>query len=131
MENKIKLTDQELNEWVCLNIMGWAYITSPHEPGKSFAQKKPIEIICNISPYHSHTETNLELFDPCQDLNHTRLMENKIRDFSEIELKEYCCNLFNLIEKPENDDILFTNQHFECYLASARIRCEAAYITFK
>lgn len=113
--NKINLTDQELNEWVCFNVMRWNPV---HKCG---------DII-----YNATLLPRLEIFDPCQDLNHTRLMEEKIRemiDYEDFAIRDvYYKNLCEVVFDPDVSTGVFRG--FNIIHASARQRCEAAWVTF-
>src|SRR5260221_9781495 len=139
------MTDQELNEWVAFNIMRWNPV---HKHG---------EFILNeiVMP-------RIEMFDPCQDLNHTYLMEEKIIEMDycnyhyqphkmiyHSHLSKYKCERciaeLTDIEQEEGYDVRklrdwhplkdyvshFDSDEIELLHATARQRCEAAYLTFQ
>lgn len=110
---KCDLTDQELNEWVAIIIIkGEIYPNEEHDENW-----KPAIYIEEIG-----------YFDPCNNLNHTHLMEEKIRDSSMSH--SYALQLCKLIDRPEYPGEC-RQYPFELIHASARQRCEAAYLTFQ
>lgn len=107
---KINLTDQELNEWVDTNIFG---VKSQNLDVSITADGKEDKIKLRICSY-----------DFCNDLNHTYLMEEKIREMEDNSWDIYRENLMDIC----GDDI---EDLPDAIHASARQRCEAAYLTFK
>jgi len=125
-----KLSDQVLNEWVCLNIMKWVYVSDPLALFESYARK---ESECNSFKLSMHSIRSGEVFkfSPSKVLDDSYLMEEKIRemgkykdewyDWSDVYVKKLN-NLVHLVAQN-------TNAFHFCH-ASARQRCEAAYLTF-
>lgn len=123
---EIKLTNQELNEWIAQEIMGWIKVDGKAEKMPDYKKWDSGFEISSMTKWGWDSQDH---FDPCNNLNHTYLMEEKIRGVESNWIK-FCKTLFNLVNKPKIDDVIFPNQHFECYHASARQRCEAVYLTF-
>lgn len=90
----INLTDQELNEWV-VNKFG--------------------------VPYYNYNGLPINY---CQDLNHTRLMEERIREMGEY--SNFYQILMAVVGAVSKNEIDYSKTGY----ASARQRVEAAYLTF-
>lgn len=111
---KVNLTDQELNEWVFLNIFKVSI--------------KELEDACEFNKLF-HVFAKMQIPDYCQDLNRTHLMEKKIREM--VKWDKFCENLLKVVNGVISGDLILGKHFMEIVDASARQRCEAAYLTFK
>lgn len=106
----MNLTDQELNEWVNDNILKWKQdITTAHWFDES-------GVICIDTP------------NPCYNLNHTYLMEEKISTDDQQWLR-YGMTLYDHIPPVKICDLSIHGLLMVVH-ATARQRCEAAYLLF-
>lgn len=119
----ITLTDQELNEWVALNILKpdlskeKVYVVPIPSNNNSRVTIGPKG--CQLNPC-----SFCKRYDFCNDLNHTHLMEEKIMEMGKI--GKYLTALYAICDG-----------YIECYLdtwqlvnATARQKVEAAYLCF-
>lgn len=110
------MTDQELNEWVADRIMGWRYGMAPSINMFNIAECEEFD-----APYASYP------FLPCKLLDHTHLMEEKIREMGRDGV--YVKMLWSVLNI-NPFQVLDTADCFKFIHASARQRCEAAWLTF-
>jgi len=129
----VSLTDQELNEWVAKEIMGWRLYNGDWQYPHSKSKTGWFKIY------------NRYKFNPTKNLNHTHLMEEKIMENIQEEgvnrdqsaWDKYCINLIKVVFdlKFLNNfmagSLMYARHAFEFSHASARQRAEAAYLTFK
>jgi len=127
---KINLTDQELNEWVAKEVMGWKIIKI-HENGwhewAEMSWKEEGDLTKGYVDPHFGCDSS-EYFNPSGNLNHTHLMEEKIRDraiANDQEVNDWERYVMKL--KRICDKLGYCGEIH----ASARQRVEAAYLTFK
>lgn len=113
-----ELSDQELNEWVAVKIMDLQFVEANNGNYLAWCDNKR-NCIFNY-------------FSPCQDLNHVHLMEEKIREKGSEYLIKYSQELYNVVNL--YFPIFATPVDFEHFAltihATARQKCEAAYLTF-
>lgn len=119
-----KMTDQELNEWVGEKLMGWKLKVIKASNGKIIRWHKP-----NNQVSWGYDEI---IFFPAEDLNHTHLMEEKIREMKpkwegHDPLDTYLFCLEHKFNYCQSDD---PQELFKLIHASARQRCEAAFLAF-
>lgn len=119
--NRVKpvneMTDQELNEWVGEKLMGWKLKVIKASNGKIIRWHKP-----NNQVSWGYDEI---IFFPTEDLNHTHLMEEKIREMASNQETSpwewYVMKLQRICNKMGYCGEIH---------ASARQRCEAAFLAF-
>lgn len=112
-----EMTDQELNEWVAMKVMGW-YLQEEQlyhfeNQFTGYASVDMLEII--------------PLWDPCNNLNHAYLMEEKILNGSQSSKFYYALTKVILNEELDTDE-LYLSAAKDLIHATARQRCEAAYL---
>lgn len=116
MKQPNELKDDEMNEWLAVNVMGWKL--EIHE-SRVWGGKQEDEIW--VKPECDGELVMLkEEWNPTTDLNSAFMMQEKIDD----DYNDYVENLGRVIGKPLND-----LSYRDFAFASARQRCNAAYLT--
>lgn len=119
----VNLTDQELNEWVAEKVMGFhkektlfAAFWVSKDSGATFRTSDGLE------------EWEKDFWNPCENLNLTCLMEEKIR---EMEREGVYVKMLWSVLNINPFQVLDTADCFKFINATARQRCEACFLTFK
>lgn len=126
MKKITEMTDQELNEWIAINVMRWQkdilfnnWVISC--PGMDLYSLERVN-------FGYDPESSGNFFNPSEDLNHTYLMEERI--FQKRANFLFYDNLIKLIKDACEIELGTNTLASLASHATARQRCEAAYLTF-